>query len=71
MREGESPAVTTPQNKGGNTMETKILHDDGMVEVIAVYEHSKLKYTRTVIRDPDGCVEKTIIVNADGIYGIV
>lgn len=49
----------------------KILHDDGMVEVIAVYEHSKLKYTRTVIRDPDGWVEKTIIVNADGTYGIV
>lgn len=52
-------------------METKILHDDGIVEVIAVYEHSKLKYTRTVIRDPDGWVEKTIIVNADGTYGIV
>lgn len=52
-------------------MEKKILYDDGMVEVIAVYEHSKLKYTRAVIRDPDGWVEKTIIINADGTYGIV
>lgn len=52
-------------------METKILHDDGRTEVIAVYAKGELKYTRTVIRDPDGWVEKTIIVNADGTYGIV
>lgn len=52
-------------------MEAKSLYEDNRTQVIAVYENGKLKYTRTTIFDPDGWVEKTIIINADGTYGIV
>ena len=52
-------------------MEKKILFDNGRTEVIAVYNKGNLMYTKTIIWDVNGWIEKVIIVNSDGTYGIV